>query len=84
MKNLTQLISNLIVKVDIILDNFWVRVVLYKFHRKVSEMYFARAADLQDHHIKCYLTVPTERLRKLRHQAQRHALEAKLIKEMFV
>jgi hypothetical protein len=84
MKNLTQNAKNLLVVIDAYLDYFWVGIVLRGFHRKMSELYWKRAAYVQDVHIKNFRRVPREKLAKLRHQAQRHSLEAKLIKEMFV
>lgn len=83
MKALTNAAKNLIAKIDAALDYFWVGIVLYRIERKVSELYWARAAYVQDFHVHVFFTVPTEKLNKLRHQAKRHALQAQLIKESF-
>lgn len=84
MKKLTQNAKNLLLQMDILLDYFWIRYVLEGLHRKVAELYRKRAAAVQANHVYLYNCVPTEKLKKLRHQAARHDLEAKLIREMFV
>lgn len=84
MKNPIQNAKNLVLQLDILLDYFWIRYVLEGFHRKVAEFYRRRAANVQADHIYLFCRVPTKKLEKLRHQAARHDLEAKLIREMFV
>lgn len=84
MKNLIQNAKNLLLQMDILLDYFWIRIVREALHRKAAELYRKRAASVQATHVYLYHRVPTEILKKLRHQAARHDLEAKLIREMFV
>lgn len=84
MKNLIQNAKNLLLQMDILLDYFWIRIVQEALHRKAAELYRKRAASVQSSHVYLKCKVPTEILRKLRHQAASHDLEAKLIREMFV
>lgn len=74
--------KNLILKLDMMVDRFWLGVVLAGLHKMVAAYYRKRANDVQEAGVySLFPRIPRERIAKLRHQSKRHSLEAQLIKE---